>query len=360
MKRRGEKWDGGYVREAADGTKTYWIHRQVRGKKYELSTRCHTKGGAKEQLTKFEKDPIAYEKAIGEPPVEPVTVCMDAKLILTFLQWSRDEKTNTRGWIRDQTRYLDWWEKVLRGKDLRTLDLGRDVIEPLDGATCRAHKIRVLRTFYSWLRTVRHKISTAEDPTFGRLMTPQSTPEQETVQKTFTKETFHAVRKHLKGHWRDGADVLAATGWHATELKRFSQGGQAFEHPTRGPVLKGPRHKKGTPHQAAVDKKTFAAGERLLARGTFDLHKFADALKAAWEETDLEGEGVTPGQFRHSVSTHAINAGANLRAVADFLHHESERTTKRFYARHAVPASVPTLKSMPAKLSTEVKNRRAG
>lgn len=359
-KERSEKWDGGYVRQEADGRKTYWIHRQVRGRRYEISTRCHTSGAAHDQLSKFESDPVAYELALHQAPVQEEPLYMDGPLLGTFLEWSRDEKKNDPSWVRDQTRYLRWWSKVLAGKDLRTLNLSEDVIEKLDGVKCRPHRIRVLRTFYSWLRTVRHKIALAEDPTFGRLMTPQAEPAQQTVRKAFPKETYFKVRKFLKGHWRDGADLLSATGWHARELKRFAEGGEAFEHPTAGLVLKGPKHKKGTPHPTAVHKSVYEAGQRLLARGTFDLHKFADAIKRASEQAELkEEEYLLPGQFRHSVATHAINAGADLKTVADFLHHDSGETTKRFYARHAVPAPVPTLqKSASAKLLVNVRRSR--
>jgi integrase len=50
-----------------------------------------------------------------------------------------------------------------------------------------------------------------------------------------------------------------------------------------------------------------------------------------------------PGQLRHSVATWAIDAGADPSAVSAFLGHRSTKTTRKFYARHASPAKVPTL-----------------
>ena len=51
----------------------------------------------------------------------------------------------------------------------------------------------------------------------------------------------------------------------------------------------------------------------------------------------------SPGQYRHSVATWAVEAGADPAAVAAFLGHKSPATTKRFYATLAVCPKIPTL-----------------
>ncbi len=49
-----------------------------------------------------------------------------------------------------------------------------------------------------------------------------------------------------------------------------------------------------------------------------------------------------PGQYRHTVATRMLNAGADPAAVAAFLGHKSPHTTRRFYATLAVvPVPVP-------------------
>ena len=65
------------------------------------------------------------------------------------------------------------------------------------------------------------------------------------------------------------------------------------------------------------------------------------AVKAACRAAKIPP--FTPGRFRHSVATWAINEGADPATVAAFLNHKSPRTTMRFYATHAVPKKVPTL-----------------
>lgn len=68
-------------------------------------------------------------------------------------------------------------------------------------------------------------------------------------------------------------------------------------------------------------------------------------LKSVKEASSKAGLSVTlfPGEARHTVATWAVNAGADLKTVSTFLRHKSERTTRRFYATHAVAAKVPTL-----------------
>ena len=59
----------------------------------------------------------------------------------------------------------------------------------------------------------------------------------------------------------------------------------------------------------------------------------------------------TPGRFRHSVATCAIEKGADPALVAAFLNHKSPSTTRRFYATHA-RISIPTRTPSWSKSST--------
>ena len=54
----------------------------------------------------------------------------------------------------------------------------------------------------------------------------------------------------------------------------------------------------------------------------------------------------TPRRVQHSVATWAIKKGADPASVAAFLNHKhkSPTTAQRFYATHAVPTKVPTLR----------------
>lgn len=59
------KWLGGYV-DYSSGKPVYYIRKQVRGRRYHVSTRCHTERGALVELDRFEKDPANYSP-LGTP-----------------------------------------------------------------------------------------------------------------------------------------------------------------------------------------------------------------------------------------------------------------------------------------------------
>ena len=106
-------------------------------------------------------------------------------------------------------------------------------------------------------------------------------------------------------------------------------------------VLVCPQIKSGEPLRTAVSAEVLEAGKRLLERGSFSFEKYTLAIKAAGTAAGISP--FTPGWFRHSVATWAIERGADPASVAAFLNHKSPSTTRRFYATHAVPAKLPTL-----------------
>jgi len=334
------KWDGGYVRTDSRGRDTYYILRRINGRLYEISTRCHTSRAAHEQLRRFEADPDSYQPGGGtaEDGALPVT----PELAEAFLRWSRDEKKNTAKWVSDQQRSLAWWAARLGSADLRKLKTSRLVSELDKAEGGRKQHIATLKAFCGWLIKVRHVLQKQEDPSAG-LSVPQARPEQWTMPKAITRERFLSVREHLTGTWRDALDVLAGTGWHFNELNRFTGGGAVERHPmTGGNVLACPQTKAGEPLRTEVSDAVADAARRILEQRELDYFAFHRNLEHASTAAGLS-EPVRPGHLRHSVATWAINAGAHPAAVAAFLNHKSERTTKRFYATHAVPAKVPTL-----------------
>jgi len=170
---RWEKWEGGWSRARKDGRKVYHIRRTVNGRAYAISTGCTTLKAAMEHLKKFEADPAGYRPGGDEP------VFLDERLIEELLIWSRDVKRNSPRHIYQQGRYLAWWAEVLRGVDLRRASLQDHILPPLEVAgTARQQRIAIIKVVYSFLRKAVHRIKTAEDPTFGQLMVPQSKPEQ--------------------------------------------------------------------------------------------------------------------------------------------------------------------------------------
>jgi integrase len=108
-------------------------------------------------------------------------------------------------------------------------------------------------------------------------------------------------------------------------------------------VLVCPMHKSGDMHRTAVSQEVLEAAERLRSRGwpADSQFPFYEAVESACKAAKIPP--FTPGRFRHSAATWAIEAGADPASVAAFLGHKSPATTKRFYATVAVVPKVPTL-----------------
>jgi integrase len=336
----------------ADGTRVYEIRKQVNGHRYEVSTGATTFKAAVKQLERFESDPEVY-RPLGDTGIAPVY--LDNDLSESFLSWSlkaqRDGgKENSAMWVEKKRSILVWWMKQLPGVNLRKLSL-RDHVEPaLAKAKGRAHRIAVLKHFMTYLREERHLVTTAEDATLD-LHAPIGKPAQWDRSKVIPREHYLLVREHLTGQcWKDGLTILAGTGWHLSELVRFARGGriEPLSKATRienGAVaaLVCPMHKSGDVHRTAVSQEVLDAAERLLKTGwpKETESSFEKAIKSACKAAKIPP--FTPGRFRHSVATWAVEKGADLAAVSAFLGHKSPQTTKRFYVNMAVVPKVPTL-----------------
>lgn len=336
-------WEGGYVIADARGRDTYYIRKQLNGRRYDLSTGCQTRRAAIKQLERFEANPNGYRRQ-GEAPAKALP--LDEELAAEFLTWCRDVKVNSQPWLRKQRAYVSWWAGQLRGCDLRRVTLVDHIKPALNKASATGHRIATLKAIYSWLRKEKHAITVAEDPTFQTLPVPQVKPAQWKKQKAIPRNHYLLAREHLALNWRDPMDIQAGTGWHVTEVQRFAQDGSAEPVPrgTRAGIagiLVCPQTKGGEMLRTAVSGEVFAAAKRLLDRGSLSIEKYGLAVKSACKAARIPA--FTPGQFRHSVATWAINKGADPASVAAFLNHKSPRTTMRFYATHATPKKVPTL-----------------
>jgi integrase len=275
-------------------------------------------------------------RALIKPAPEPEPLNLDDTMIEAFLSWSK-AKRNSQRWIIYQRLYLRWWARELEGVNLRSLSVRDHVAPALDRAPgAHGHRIAVLKVLYAWLRKVRFVIEPNQDPTFGRLQVPQAKPAQLRRQRAFDVHTYRRVRRHLPGQWRDHVDVLAGTGWHLSELVRFCRTGQIL-----GNILICPQSKAGTQIRNRVTQRVLEAARRLCARGPFSERHLYRALRRASEMASVRT--IKPGEFRHSVATHAVDAGESLEAVSDSLHHRTKQTTLNFYATFATPRRVKAL-----------------
>jgi integrase len=347
----GEKWEGGRVWHDADGKPVYVIRKQVKGKRYEVSTRSHSHRAALIQLDRFDADPEGFDPR-GTPTEEPIY--LEETLSEEFLAWSKDEKKNTREWRAKQRSLLAWWAEKLHGVDLRRASLRDHLLPALKKQPARHHRISVIKALYTWLRSEAHRISTAEDPVYGQLRVPQAVPAQLKKSKVVPRDHVFLAIEQLTAPWREALLIQAGTGWHTTEVIRFAGGGSVEPLPRHAQqegvagVLVCPSHKSGDPHRTRVSREVLDAGKRLLAHGAFSREWYDRAVRAVCVAVKGPDGKVgipvfTPGRLRHSVGTWAVEAGADMAAVSTFLGHKSPRTTKRFYATHASPAKVPTL-----------------
>jgi integrase len=337
------KWLGGRIWQGADGRRSYVIRRQVGGRAYEVSTQCTGERAALRQLERFEADPAGYSPS----GVSGESLVLTAELVEAFLRWSKHGKGNSLGWVATQKRYLTWWAAKLGRRDLRRVSL-RDHIRPaLDAAPNPKHRIETIKAFYGWLRKERHTISAAEDPTYGALSVPQARPEQWVTPKVIPRAHHDAALGAITEPWRSMLIALSGTGWHVTELERFVRAGIIAELPTNASrandahkILICPRRKSGETQRTPVSREVAEAAAKLRARGTFSTVRFYKAVEAACDAAGVPR--FSPGRYRHTVATWAIEAGADPAAVAAFLGHKSPSTTRRFYATLAVVPKVPT------------------
>jgi integrase len=344
------RWEGGRIYTDGRGKKRYEIRRSVNGVRYEVATGCTTMTGALAELRRFERDPTGYHPG-GDPQAAPVsftnTLCED--YLAYSLHSMRDGgKENTLAWAEKKRNLLAWWRERLGEADLRRLTR-HQVDGALEGAKSRAHRIAVLKHFYSWLRK-RGLITHSEDVMLD-VAKPTPRPAQWDRSKVIPREHYLLVREHLTGQiWKDAITILAGTGWHMTELVRFARNG-SIEPLSKGTkveygavaALVCPMHKSGDAHRTAVSQEVLDAAERLRKTGwpKATESSFEKAVKSACRAAKIPV--FTPGRFRHSVATWAVEKGAPLSAVAAFLGHKSPQTTKRFYATMAVVPKVPTL-----------------
>ena len=316
------------------GTRTYYIRQYRDGKRWDVSTKCSTRRGAEKELVRFEQDPEAYRPAgSGEQLV------LDEKLVEAYAKWcsSETESTDAR-WLSAKKRYLNWWTEQLRGRPLERVTLSR-LLECLDGQPSRRDRIVTIKHLYSWLRRT-DQISAANDPTLDALPVPQGKPEQDTSgeSKVINEADFRAVLPLLPATVADLCRVMAGTGCHLSEALRLMATGTAKDHnPGDGGVLSF-RHKSGHIHRVEVSDPVLEAAKRIIGIRPPSRETVYRAIGLACEKAKVEP--WTPGRFRHTFATSAINRGVSPAALALALGHKGSATGLRWYATTAVAPKV--------------------
>lgn len=253
---------------------------------------------------------------------------LDESLIGRFAAYSQGKGNSTK-WTREQTRQLRRLAARLGPVELAGLELRR-LVPAVEG---RHHAIATVKALYAYLRKRTFELEPAQDPTLHRLTVP---PSRVGPVKAQPPARVRRALRALREPWRSRLRLLRETGIHTTELHRFIETGRivAYRGQPGAVAFLEVRHKGGQAHRVALSRRQAALARRVKAAGPFTDEAFHLNVKAAG--------GFTPGCMRHTLATEFVNAGVDMAATATFLGHRTMETTRRYYARFAVPHN-PTL-----------------
>jgi integrase len=139
--------------------------------------------------------------------------------------------------------------------------------------------------------------------------------------------------------------VLGGTGWHVSEVVRFSKHGTIEELPPDhvrqhgAAVVLTCLHKGGFVHPSPVTEKVAAAAAELQRLGGISMDPIYKWTKRAVKETGVAP--FSPGRYRHRTGTYQVNQGAAKGDVSKGLGHKSTTTTG-IYTLRAVAPKLPT------------------
>lgn len=334
-------WIGGYVRHGKLGP-TFVIERWIGGEHFHVSTRCRTERAAIKQLERFEMDPSGYRPLA----VTMERVVMTTALITEYRDWMMKRKQNptSKDWAHSQASMLSYWMVDLGGRDLRHLNLFKDLKAALarpERATCQTHRIEAIKAFFSWLREERGLVKREQDATLD-LHVPQSEPAQNRKDRAVPMELVAAVLPFLGEEARDVLILLSGTGWHVQEVRRFAKSGQIFREVRGCLAVIVTRHKIRRPHATRLLHEVHVkAAERILKRGAIPgKEKLAKEMQDA---CDVAGVAqFRMGVMRHTVASEAMLSGESLKDVSEFLGHTNVKTTGRYVVQHAAVKAVKT------------------
>jgi len=344
-------WEGGYIRQRRGaagelvGRPVFVIERQVAGRPFHVSTRCHQLPQATRQLARFEADPAAYSPAGTVAGAGAVR--FTAALVDGYAEHQL-AKGLTGEWVDEVSRCLRAWAAELGEVDLRRLDLHRDLLPALERwPRRRAQRVKALKGFFRWLRQGPGLVKRAEDPTVD-LQLPQVRPERWRRRKVVAPEHVQAVLRHLAEPYRSLLHLLTATAWHVSEARRFAEAGELVRTRGRGGVVAVlmTLHKGGEVTRTPLRfPEHLEAAERVKGLTPWPKRMtLARKMRAACEAAGVPSFGM--GVMRHSVLTWGRERGASMEELAEFAGHKSPSTTRRFYVDTATPTTAIPLRRL--------------
>lgn len=336
----------GYVRGGL-----FIIEKRIGTEKFHVSTRATSLRAALKQLERFEADPNAYS-AKGSKVAD--TLALDGDMVDAFHEFHLPSVS--RHWARVVRSRLYDWADHLKGADLRKLSLVDHLKPHLKEATQAHHRAKAIKLLFGWLRQEKGSITRAQDVTLDLVIPTLKAAQATGESKAVPWESVAAVAPLLAIHVRDVLELLAATGWHVEEVRRFSGTGLLRE-PTAADApnalllittvqKNGRKHTTALvhPHHVEVAKRVRAMG-KVIDNNRLRKHmlRAAEQITKARLEKDPEAKPFRSfqlGAIRHSVATWLRQAGVPDGEIAAFLGHESAVTTRKHYIDHQVPALV--------------------
>lgn len=349
------KWTGGRIWTAKDGKKTYYIWKMVDGRRYNVSTKTNSERDAYRHLDIFDRDPKAYMEGKD-------TVPLTQDLLDEYVK-HLEEKERSKGHVRRAKYFIGDLKDDLNGGDLKKVTRS-DLLKALEGKSSRDMRIALFKSFWTWLEDERGFES---NPTRKMKVKP-SKPAQWTKSKVISDADHEKVVEALRlldktatggrpstngNLYADILIVLAGTGWHVSEVMKLHEikmlrdtGAHREKWVEKNPFVLVTKHKSGDIHQTLVGRNVMEAALRILAlkqdgQMFNNVAAFYRALQKACKDVGIKP--FTPGRYRHTIASRAIEAGVPVEKVSAFLGHKSATTTKRFYATHAIRPKIPTL-----------------
>lgn len=386
-----ENVSGGRVHMDENGDQWFYLRRSVGGVRREFPLGSDERAALAE-VALFEASPETYKPrkeraAAALRQSDGASVRLDLETLEAFGDWCKEQQKAgqlSEGYVKHTLGpYLAAWAKALGDRPLQkvTLDDLQALLKKKEWKTARHKRIVALKAFASWAREVKDapKLLRTQDPTI-ELKTPPVIPEKKRRKKgyeiVFVEKLYAALSSQLA---RDTIRLRAcAHGMHDTEIARLARGEGELTRVSDPGGIEGVivfRHeKKREDHAISVDAASFAAAERLQARGVglsrSAMRTMLQRVAIRWcgcggitkSRLNKRGEkvwetfpcpkciSIRPSELRHSFATwgqtvgKAVYAkgqkGVPLEAVQVAMGHLNKKTTAGFYVGDRVPMMI--------------------
>lgn len=355
------KWEGGRVRQDRHGKDVWVIEGTRSGVRYTITLDVTSQKHALGQLANFDADPAGYLQATRKTHAPAAKgVRLDGETLEAFRV--AFEPTVGAKHAANTMRYLEAWLRVLRNRDMSTIQL-KDYHHMLQGLEPRRHHITSLRSLTSWLRKTG-RLARGQDASLD-LEVPQTNAKREDRDVGYPAEDVEKVYaaivaeynrpRHLMQGVRDVIAVKAFTGAHYTEIVRIAKGTRKVRPVTDGGEIVGVvvfPHKSGLPHPQSLGREAFNAVMRLKAAGSAPSESFVLAVLAKASRLVGLSYEMKLGELRHTFISECLGprgrevryqgGGVSLDTMRRVVGHTSTRTTE-IYNSSVPPLAVPAI-----------------